>query len=141
MPPPQAGYMPPPQSGAYMAVPQPPKGGMSGCLKGGLIVGGILLFLGLGSCVVLAVAVDDAADDIEDNIASENERESADVSEPDCRTDDVGFMEAEVTVTNNSSERSNYNIEVTFEGDDGAQLETGFLFVSALEPGRPPPRP
>lgn len=135
LPPP--GYLPPPQPG-YLGQPMAPVStGMSGCLKGGLIAGGILLVLGLGSCVVLAVAIDDAADEIDEAINEDNEREARDVSEPTCRADETtGFMEAELTVRNRSSERSNYSIEVTFEGPDRSQLDTAFLFVNALEPGQ-----
>lgn len=141
MPPPQPpSYLPPPQP-SYQGQPvTPPQSGMSGCLKGGLIVGGILLVLGLGSCVVIAVAVDDATEELADEIDrdrdAEQERESRDVSEPTCQTDEIGFMEAELTVTNQSSERSNYIIEVTFEAPDGSQLDTGTLLINSLEPGQ-----
>lgn len=109
---------------------------MSGCLKAALIGGAVALALGLGSCIVLAVAVDDAAEDIEADLEAEDEREAEDVGDPECRVDDLGFMEAELTVTNNSSERSSYFIDVTFEAPDGSQIETGAMVVNDLEPNQ-----
>jgi hypothetical protein len=43
-------------------------------------------------------------------------------------------MVATMDVTNQSSERSNYFIEVSFEAPDGSQLATGNAVVNALEP-------
>ena len=103
---------------------------MSGCLKAFLIVLAIGAVIGIGSCVALVVAVDDASDDVNQSEADEAD----DVGEPECKTDEVGFMAATMQVTNNSSERSNYTIEVTFEDPNGDQIETGAALVSALEP-------
>jgi hypothetical protein len=63
-----------------------------------------------------------------------------DVSVTSCEADDVGFMVAKGTVTNNSSEASDYIIEIAFESSDGAtQYGTGSAFVSGLEPGQNTP--
>ncbi len=60
-----------------------------------------------------------------------------DVQVTGCATDEIGFMEADVVVKNNSSKRSNYMIEVTFESEDGSQqLGTGGAFVNDLEPNQ-----
>jgi hypothetical protein len=110
---------------------------MSGCLKAAIIVGGLVLVLGLGSCIALAFTADQVAENIDeavDDIEEDDQREARDVGEPDCRVSGSGLMEAELTVTNRSSERSNYIIDVTFEAPDGAQLETAVLFVNDLEP-------
>lgn len=132
-PPPTTQFAPPPPIAQFAP---PPQAGMSGCLKFGLIALGVLAVLGIGSCVVLATVVDKAAEDIGEDLLAQNEREARDVSRPDCRIDETtGFMEAEMTVTNQSSERSNYAIEVTFEDGD-VQLETAFAAVTALEPGQ-----
>ena len=139
--PPQPPTSPPPpppsQIPAGYPVQASPQQGMSGCLKAALIVGGLLLVLGLGSCIALALAADEVAENIDDavdDIEEDDAREARDVGEPDCRVGESGFMEAELTVTNNSSERSNYIIDVTFESPDGTQLETAVLFVNDLEP-------
>jgi hypothetical protein len=110
---------------------------MSGCLKAAIIVGGLVLVLGLGSCIALALTADEIAENVDeavDDIDEDDEREARDVGEPDCRVGESGQMEAELTVTNRSSERSNYIIDVTFESSDGSQLETAVLFVNDLEP-------
>ncbi|MFP3901802.1 MAG: FxLYD domain-containing protein [Acidimicrobiia bacterium] len=109
---------------------------MSGCLKAFLIVLAAGAVIGLGSCVALVVLVDDAAEDVEEQLAEEEEREARDLGDVSCAVDDVGFMVADIPVTNNSSERSNYTIEVTFEAPDGSQLGTGAALVGALEPGQ-----
>jgi hypothetical protein len=103
---------------------------MSGCLKAFLIVLAIGAVVGIGSCVALVVAVDDASDDVTESEADE----ARDVGEPECKVDDAGFMQATMQVTNNSSKRSNYTIEVTFENPGGDQIDTGAALVSALEP-------
>jgi len=139
--PPQAPTAPPPPQQSPMAGPQmmgaPPATGMSGCLKAFLIVLAIAFVLGLGSCVVLVVIADDVVDEVEQDLAEEDEREARDIGELDCRTNDTtGFMEAEVPVTNHSSERSNYFIEIVFEAPDGSQIDTALATVSNLEPGQ-----
>jgi hypothetical protein len=123
---------PPPPFGAMGPMPLPPSQGMSGCLKAFLIVGGVATVIGVGSCVALTFAVNDAVDDVQRTRIEAQD----DVTGVDCTTDSAGFMSATVSVTNDSPERSNYSIDVTFEGADGSQLETAIAFVSALEPGQ-----
>lgn len=128
---------PPPSTPPPGSAPPPAqRSGMSGCLKAFLIVLAVGAVLGLGSCVALAVLVDDAAEDVEEQLAEEEEREARDLGDVSCTVDDAGFMVADIPVTNNSSERSNYSIEVTFEGADGSQLDTGLAPVESLEPGQ-----
>ena len=63
---------------------------------------------------------------------------SADVSgavlgQPDA----IGFRRSPLTVTNNSSKRSNYMIDLSIESPDGAtQYDTSFASVNNLEPGQ-----
>jgi hypothetical protein len=46
-------------------------------------------------------------------------------------------MVARISVTNDSSERSNYMMEVAFETPDGTeQLTSSPVFVNGLEPGQ-----
>lgn len=125
--PPQAGRTPPPPPG---------RSGASGCLKAVLIAVAVLAAVGIASCVALVVAVDDSADEVDEDLAEERAEEAEDVAEPTCTTDAAGYMVAELEVTNNSSERSNYIVEVTFEGSDGNQIDSAFAEVTALEPGQ-----
>ncbi len=51
--------------------------------------------------------------------------------------DAIGFRAVTLTVTNNSSERSNYLIDLTIESPDGTtQYDTSAAFVNYLEPGQ-----
>jgi hypothetical protein len=109
---------------------------MSGCLKVGLIVLAVLFVLGLGSCVVIAVVADDVVEEVGQDLVEEQADEADDVSEPECDTNESGFMTATVEVDNDSSERSNYIIEITFEGPDDTQLDTAVATLSALESGQ-----
>ncbi len=101
-----------------------------------LVAIGVVLVLALGSCVAAVALVGRAAEDVDRSIAAEQADEAGDVSEPRCGTDGAGFLRAEVDVTNSSSERSNYTIELAFESADGDQIDTGVAFVSALQPGQ-----
>ncbi len=85
---------------------------------------GFVVVLALGSCVALVALVGEAAEDVDRSIAAEQADEVGDVSEPRCSTDAAGFLTAEVDVTNTSSERSNYTIELAFESADGDQIDT-----------------
>ena len=110
----------------------PPRSGMGGCAKA-LIAGVVAaLVLGVGACVAVVAAVDHAGDEFRRSRA----RERLDVAAPECQVDSVGLMAAEARVTNHSSKRSNYLIQVTFEGADGGQIATSGTAVDALEPGQ-----
>jgi hypothetical protein len=55
-----------------------------------------------------------------------------DVTIAECVEDAAGMV-AKLAVTNDSSDRSTYSIEVTMEGADGSQLGTAVGFVDNLE--------
>ena len=63
---------------------------------------------------------------------------SADVTNPVLGPPDaLGFRSVTLTVTNNSSKRSNYLIEVSIEAPDGkTQYDTSIIPVNNLEPGQ-----
>jgi len=103
---------------------------MSGCLKAFLIVLVITTVLGVIGTIVAVSLVDDAVDDI----AETNAGELDDVQDVECDLDGVGDLHATVTVENDSSERSSYIIEVTFEDDNGDQLDTSTAFINSVEP-------
>lgn len=135
-PPPPAGYGPPPQQmGPPMAYGPPPKQGMNGCLKAFLIVLALSFVLGIAAVVVAVAFVDDAVDDFAEDFAEGSADEQDDIDEVECGEDDFGNLHATVRVTNDSSERSNYIIEVAFV-DGNTQLETSVAFINAVEPGQ-----
>jgi hypothetical protein len=130
---PSGGYGP----GGYPSVPPPARSsGANGCLIAFLVVLALAVLGGVGSCVALVVVADDVAEDVEEDLVEEQADEADDVSEPRCERGQFNDMQAVVTVTNDSSERSNYTIEVAFNGPNGDQLDTAYATVSALAPGQ-----
>lgn len=130
------GYGPPPQPmGAPMGYSAPPPQGMSGCLKAFLIVLGLSVVLGIVAVIVAATLVDDAVDNLAEDLVEGSADEQDDIDEVECGEDDFGNLFATVTVTNDSSERSNYIIEVNFV-DGNVQLESAVAFINAVEPGQ-----
>jgi hypothetical protein len=61
----------------------------------------------------------------------------ADVAITGCSADSLGDLQAAVKVTNHSSGRSNYVIEIAFDSKDGkTQLDTTAVLVNNLDPGQ-----
>ena len=120
-------YPPPaPLPPAAWGAPQP-RG--QGCLVAIAIVAGLTVFLVLLAAALLARA-SDSADEA-------RRREAADVELTDCLPTDAGLMASTVRVTNHSSKRSNYVIDIVFESADGSrQLAARSIFVNDLEPGQ-----
>lgn len=131
---PPPGYGPPPAYGPPPGYVPPPPSSSSGINVAVWVLAaiGVVVLMGLGACVALVVAVGEAAEDIDRSSADEAD----DVAGTRCRTEAGELLAAEVEVTNDSSERSNYAIDVAFESADGDQVETAFGFVTALEPGQ-----
>jgi hypothetical protein len=126
----------PPEAAPAYRVPPPARPGMNGCLVALIVVLVLGTVVGIGSCVALAIAADDVAEDVGRNLDENRADERDDVGQPRCETDEVGDMVAVMEVTNDSSKRSNYTIEVAFESPAGDQVDTGSATVSALEPGQ-----
>jgi hypothetical protein len=119
---PPAASTPPPAWGAPR-----PRG--QGCLVALAVVAGLTVLLILLAAALLARASDSADD--------ERRREAADVELTDCVPTSAGHMASTVRVTNHSSKRSNYVVDVVFERADGSrQLATRSVFVNDLEPGQ-----
>jgi hypothetical protein len=60
-----------------------------------------------------------------------------DVKITSCAADDLGYANAKVVVTNNSSKGSDYIITVAFDAQNGAvQVGTGSALVNDLQPGQ-----
>lgn len=88
--------------------------------------------------LLLASALGLAACATPEDIAKQDERR-ADIAEDvellGCKPAANGWMAAQIQVTNQSSERSNYLIEVAFTSpDEATQYETGNAAVNALAP-------
>lgn len=117
----------PPQPGA---VPPPPveQKQRPGCWKIGAIVAVVLVVLMVGCAALVGEAADEASEDIEQRDAEIME----DAELVSCEADG-----ARVRITNNSSERSNYSVDVVFESKDGSeQFESSSAYVSGLAPGQ-----
>ncbi len=81
-----------------------------------------------------APAEDDGPDTFSNN---ETNRPQDDVTGVTCSVDEIGWAQAAVDVTNNSSGRSSYFIDVSFESEDGSrQFATGSAIINNLEPGQ-----
>lgn len=133
----------PPETAAGAAAPPPPgyapppevKKGMPGCLKWGLVSLVIVVVLGVGCTALLSEGAKEVSKNIDQSLEEQKQDALDDVELVDCTTDDLGFMAATLKVTNDSSERSNYIIDVTFTSPDGAeQYGSGGALVSALAP-------
>lgn len=123
---------PPPPPGEAVAAP-PTKKGMPGCLKWVLIAFGVALVLGVGCTALIGGAANEASKDIEEQ--KEDALDDAELVA--CETDEAGFMAATVRITNDSSERSNYDVTVSYTSPDGSeQYATGDAYAQALEPGQ-----
>lgn len=97
--------------------------------------------------VVIAVSSSGGGDDDEPSVAagdngvkSTNSGSNAaadDVELTSCGTDNAGkWAEAEVTITNHSSKRSNYLVEVTFENAEGTKVADGVATTNNLDPDK-----
>ncbi|MGV3760745.1 MAG: hypothetical protein ACO1PW_14550, partial [Actinomycetota bacterium] len=123
---------PAPSGVGYPPAPPAAAPAKRGCGKTALIIG-VILLAGLVGCVaLLGGAADEASKDIEERDAEI----AKDAELIDCRAGDP-WLEAEIRVTNNSSERSNYSVDVIFESEDGAtQYGSGSAYVNGLAPGQ-----
>ncbi len=72
-------------------------------------------------------------------VAEQEAEEADDVTVSSCGTDSfgAGTLAAALSITNNSSKRSNYTIEVAFESPDGAtQYASGLAAIQNVEPNQ-----
>ncbi len=100
------------------------------------MVVGLLLLGGMVALVVVFLGARKVVDEIED-IGRTQVEEARDVEVVACGTDDDGVMDATLEVTNQSTETSNYIIDVSFDrtGRD-EQLTTAPALVNGLAPGQ-----
>jgi hypothetical protein len=110
--------------------------------RAGAVALAVTALLALGACA--------SEDDADTTAAPESEAETTEPTNPsvegeggevddatitECVTDAAGMV-ARITVTNDSSKRSTYFIDATFESPTGDQLATGTAIVDNLEPGQ-----
>lgn len=118
------------------AAPRPTQKPKRGCLWwiGAAVVAAVVLG------IIAAIAGgDDAAKKAEERQQERQASIEDDVTNIECVRAGGAFstMLARVTVTNNSSDRSNYVIEVSFESADGSQqYATGTAVLNGLNPGQ-----
>ena len=106
----------------------------------------------MGGCVALfagaASQIDDAVEEANEEVAEGgisngvgSQDATADIGTPTMAAPDaIGVSYIKIPVTNNSSGRSDYRIELVIESADGAtQLDTATAFVTSSKPGSPPP--
>ena len=111
-------------------------------------IGGTFAVL-IGGCTALfagaASQIDDAVEEANEEVAEGgisngigSQDATADVGTPTMEAPDaIGVSYIKIPVTNNSSGRSDYHIELVIESADGAtQLDTAFAFVTELEAGQ-----
>ena len=144
-------HPPPPPPPPYRSEP-PPASKRGGCGRAALIglavIGGLVVLLIVLTIVGLAVSDDDddtatdTTEATEGNGATEGPEaetegeadEIDDVTLSECTTDPAGMV-ARLSVTNDSSQRSSYIIDVAFESPDGTeQFATGLAVINGLEP-------
>jgi hypothetical protein len=114
----------------------------------GLVLGAasVIVFVAISAATV--AAVDTAVDEFDKSVKDATDTSQAtDLSDKDEIADaTVGkpsvdrmfdTVEVDVTLTNSSGNRSDYNATVVFESPDGKkQYGTSYLFVEGLEPGQ-----
>jgi len=123
--PPQPPLVPSP----YPPVSAPPQPRGRGCLVAMAIAAGLAVLLALLLVALLASA--------SDSVDEERLREAADVELTECSPTGAGHMASTVRITNHSSKRSNYVVDIVFESPGGArQLATRSVLVNDLEPGQ-----
>lgn len=107
-------------------------------LGGGLALLVLIAALGSGSASDDDEAAPSSESDRPETVSGNSENPPPDdVELESCGTSSFGSMEANLVVTNNSSGRSSYFINVSFESEDGStQFDTGFAAVDNLEPGQ-----
>jgi len=120
----------------------PPPFDWRGCAAGTLAATAVLLavagLLILGGMAAVA-AVRGMVDNIRESRDEDHDDAQDDASVPTCSRNSYDDLHAELTVTNDSSKRSRYLVEVEFLAPDGEQLDSSYGTASKVEPGRSKP--
>jgi uncharacterized protein (UPF0333 family) len=134
---PAPGWAPPP--------PQQPKKSNVGKIVGfsclGVAVLGIVIVVVLGLAVGKAVktaatstAAPVAGHSMPSATASAAPGAVADIQITSCTVDEFGLAHAALTITNHSSKKSNYTVQVDFIDSSGARTGQGFAATNDLDP-------
>lgn len=123
----------PPPRPRFQSWPRPPRqtNDAWGCAQALVAVAALVGLLAVVGLFLVAFGDVDVTESDDDELD--------DVELVGCETDTVGARElvATLRVTNDSSDRSDYSIEVTFSSDaTGDQIDTGIALVSNLQPGQ-----
>jgi hypothetical protein len=121
----------PPQQ-AWPPVPAPPHAPNRAWVKWVVGIGALMLVFAIISLVVLARAIDTA-------VSNHNRRQAHiqnDGTIAACDIDELGDLRATVTVTNSSSRRSDYTVDVEFRSGGSTRLWDGTTIISNVDPGR-----
>lgn len=59
---------------------------------------------------------------------------AADIQITGCTVDEIGLAHAALTITNHSSKKSNYTVQVDFVDGSGARIGQGFAATNDLDP-------
>lgn len=105
-----------------------------------LILGVSASFFALTASGETSGTSESGTDDTEQTTESDAGKANApedDVEIVGCTSNEYGWPEAQVKITNNSSKASNYMVDVAFESKDGTvQIDTSMVAVNNLEPGQ-----
>lgn len=105
-----------------------------------LVLGVSASFFALAASGETSGTSESGTDETEQSTESDAGKANApedDVEIVGCSSNEYGWPEAQVKITNNSSKASNYIVEVAFESEDGStQIDTSMVAVNNLQPGQ-----
>ena len=105
-----------------------------------LLLGVSASFIALAASGETSGTSESGTNDTEQTTQSDSGKANApedDVEIVGCTSNEFGWPEAKVKITNNSSKASNYLVDIAFESKDGTvQIDTSMVAVNNLEPGQ-----
>jgi hypothetical protein len=112
-----------------------------GCFTVGLACIGGLVILGIIGGIIAAVSnapYTTTKGGVQSFSANDSHppQDDVDGASLQCLTDDLGDMQMRGTLTNHSTERSNYMIEADFEDANGVQVDSASTFVNSVDPNQ-----
>jgi hypothetical protein len=125
----------PPQLAGPQPAMQTPKSGMPGWAIGCLVAAGIVIVLGIAAAVVLGVVVNEAAEEFTRQTGQASDADF-DLAIESCETSEFDITEASGVITNTSTTRQGFEVEVRFTDADNTLVEESVTFVDAIDPGQ-----
>jgi hypothetical protein len=114
---------------------QAPKSGMPGWAIGCLVAAGIVLVLGIAAAVFLGAVVNEAAEEFGRQTGRASDADF-DLEVESCETGEFDLTEATGVITNTSTVRQGFEVEVRFTDADNTLVEESVTFVDAIDPGQ-----